>query len=123
MLIRMQKRQTKIRIITDADRGKKDGKNLKDQIPKLRKDGIEVRENSHEISPSASDFTPKMHNKFVIIDKTCCILGSFNWTMSAVKGNHESVIVSYDREIVSPLVKKFNRLWPKMQPLAAAEPN
>ena len=52
-----------------------------------------------------------MHHKFAVIDGKKVASGSFNWTMQAVMGNKENVIVTEDPSIVGPFVAEFESLW------------
>ena len=52
-----------------------------------------------------------MHHKFAIIDGEKLASGSFNWTMQAVMGNKENVIVTEDPAIVKPFASEFESLW------------
>lgn len=52
-----------------------------------------------------------MHHKFVLVDGRRLITGSLNWTMTAVQGNLENVIVTEERDLVRPFVVEFQRLW------------
>ena len=54
-----------------------------------------------------------MHHKFVVIDKKTVMMGSFNWTMQAVCGNNDVVLISNHADIVSPFVEEFEKLWIK----------
>ena len=56
-----------------------------------------------------------MHHKFAIVDGQKLISGSFNWTMQAVMGNKENVIVTEDPDIVEPFKEEFQRLWEEMK--------
>lgn len=106
LLIKLKNRGTKIRIITDNAREHIDN----NQIPRLRQSGIEVREK--EPQEGMDDHSrPLMHNKFVIVNNKCCLLGSFNWTYAGVTRHHESVIKSYEPNVVRPLIEKFNQIW------------
>lgn len=57
-----------------------------------------------------------MHHKFVIIDDQLVCSGSFNWTIQAVTGNNESVIITSDSRIVQPFCKEFQKLWLSTSP-------
>lgn len=102
----MKKNGTRIRIITDNAKDPVEG----NQIPRLKAAGIEVREKEN-LGAIEDRSRPLMHNKFVIVDNKCCLLGSFNWTYAAVTKNQESVIKSHEKEIVGLLVRKFNQMW------------
>jgi phosphatidylserine/phosphatidylglycerophosphate/cardiolipin synthase-like enzyme len=55
-----------------------------------------------------------MHNKFGIIDNKIAITGSFNWTYSATKHNHENLVATTKFEIVKQYEEEFNRLWKQL---------
>ena len=57
-----------------------------------------------------------MHHKFAIVDQRLLISGSFNWTMQAVMGNKENVIVTTEPLIVGPFVEQFEKLWSEFDP-------
>ena len=52
-----------------------------------------------------------MHSKFLIIDDKYVILGSNNWTKSSIYENREISIFCTYKQVVSPLIKKFNKDW------------
>jgi phosphatidylserine/phosphatidylglycerophosphate/cardiolipin synthase-like enzyme len=49
------------------------------------------------------------HNKFLIIDSTYVLTGSFNWTRNASKRNDENFVVIDDQ--ADKFRKEFERLW------------
>ena len=59
-----------------------------------------------------------MHHKFSIIDGSTLITGSFNWTMQALMGNNENIIITPDPELVHPFNEEFELLWKKFDPKA-----
>lgn len=94
-------RQVKVRILSDNDKAFDAGSD----IERFRQAGIPVR----------VDRGPDhMHHKFAVFDNRALLTGSFNWTRSASKGNHENIIVSDDARFVGPFVKEFQRLWDEM---------
>ena len=52
-----------------------------------------------------------MHHKFVLLDGVRLMSGSFNWTMQAVLGNRENVVVTEDPAVVAPFAEAFEELW------------
>ncbi len=52
-----------------------------------------------------------MHHKFAVVDGRKVLSGSFNWTMQAVMGNWENVVVTTDRETVRSFVREFEKIW------------
>lgn len=77
-----------------------------DQIPSLQLAGIPIRINANN-----GPFGALMHNKFVIVDGKYLMMGSFNWTHSAITRNHEAILLTDNREIVSKFQEKFNNMW------------
>jgi len=53
-----------------------------------------------------------MHQKFAVIDRSVVLTGSYNWTASADKFNHENLLLFSD---AAPLAddyrKEFFLLW------------
>ncbi|BFZ17251.1 hypothetical protein BsWGS_20290 [Bradybaena similaris] len=93
-----------MRIITDSDQLRSSGS----RIWSLRQEGIPVRTN-----PSAY----LMHHKFVVIDGKVLLNGSFNWTVQAITGNQENVIITDDSAVTSLFVSEFQRLWEEFDPI------
>jgi len=52
-----------------------------------------------------------MHNKFVIIDNSLVITGSFNWTSNADEKNAENIVFIFDKETAKEFGEEFLRLW------------
>lgn len=97
----------KIRVITDLSNTGEEHGQINSQIGRLRRNGIPVRCNS-------SSFW--MHHKFAIVDEQLLITGSFNWTNQAIMGNNENIIITNNKNFVTPLRKEFNILWTKYDP-------
>ncbi|XP_046994681.1 mitochondrial cardiolipin hydrolase isoform X1 [Schistocerca americana] len=91
-------RGVRVRVI--AETGMADNKGSK--IPYWRKVGIPVRMKK---SPYL------MHHKFFIVDDELLATGSFNWTLQAISGNWDNVIVTSQTNIVQPFVSEFEKLW------------
>ena len=70
----------------------------------LKSKGISVRWDS---------FEQIMHAKFVVVDESYAVLGSHNWTYSALSKNVElSVLLSRESDC-QPVAKVFKELWEK----------
>ena len=76
-------------------------------VPTFRQRGAFVR-------MKKSDYL--MHHKFAIIDGQEVLTGSFNWTMQAVMGNQENVIISDDPDLVDAFVQHFEKMWTEYAP-------
>ncbi len=95
------KRGKEVRIITDNDKSL----DLGSDIARLAKEGISVK----------MDATPNhMHHKFMVVDNNALITGSYNWTLSAAKYNHENVLLTRESGVVKSFVKEFTQLWNAM---------
>lgn len=105
-LINLKRKQVKIRIIVDSGREY----NENSQADKLRSAGVAVREEAQNMRIEER-LRPLMHNKYVIIDDKMCLLGSFNWTLKAVRYNHETIIKNCEATLVDPLRKEFDEMW------------
>lgn len=87
-----------VRIITDDDKTQDKGSD----IYQMHQAGIPIR----------TDETPNhMHHKYALIDDSVLITGSYNWTRSAAKYNHENILITYDRGSVKPYSDEFEKLW------------
>lgn len=96
----LESRRIAVRIITDSKEYQAAGT----QIRRLLDVGAEIKAN--RIGSGAL-----MHHKFVIVDDTILMTGSFNWTSSAVVKNFEAIIVTDDEDLVLPFKEKFLDLW------------
>lgn len=50
------------------------------------------------------------HNKLLVIDDRTVIIGSTNWTYSALSVNHEASVVFEDQQTVSEIIKYFEKI-------------
>ena len=55
-----------------------------------------------------------MHHKFGIIDKRIVFTGSFNWTYTASKHNHENLLITSKFSLIEQYQTEFERLWNEM---------
>jgi len=74
----------------------------------LRSAGAEIR----------LDESPRrlMHAKLVIVDNETVLLGSHNWSESAMRYNHEASIATSDPGVVAEAVSYFKHLWEAGRP-------
>lgn len=61
----------------------------------------------------------KLHAKFMIVDDSTVVTGSFNWTESAQHKNVELLIELDDPAEVNRVEKQFEELWQLAEPVAA----
>ena len=93
-----------IRIITDNDKAE----DLGSDIERIARSGVSVR-----IDRSSNH----MHHKFMVTDDTHLITGSYNWTLSAAKYNHENILLTSEPSVVKSFLKQFEQLWSQMEPV------
>ena len=55
-----------------------------------------------------------MHHKFAIIDNKKILTGSYNWTRSAAKYNHENFLITDNKKTVREFKTEFDKLWESM---------
>lgn len=89
----------KIQIITDDECMKQKGSD----IEFLASKGCEVRTDDSERF--------HMHNKFVVVDNSFILTGSFNWTVQAAKNNQENISIIDHPFYVHEYREEFKRLW------------
>ncbi len=95
-------RGVKVKVLSDNDKLFDKGSD----IDYLVRKGVEVR---------VDKTSAHMHHKFAVIDDSIAITGSYNWTRSAEKYNHENIIVTNDKTIVKSYSKEFKKLWNEMK--------
>jgi len=96
------KRGKAVKVITDNDKAA----DLGSDIARLAKEGVPVR----------MDATPNhMHHKFMVVDDMALVTGSYNWTLSAAKYNHENVLLTREGGVVKSYLKEFAQLWEAME--------
>ncbi|NJL11860.1 MAG: DUF1669 domain-containing protein [Microscillaceae bacterium] len=95
------RRKVNLRILTDDDKSFDKGSDIRD----LALTGVPVR----------MDNTPNhMHHKFALIDQEVLITGSYNWTRSAARYNHENIVILYEPTLIETFTREFERLWGEM---------
>lgn len=100
-LVLAYKRNLKVRIITDNDKTEDKGSD----IDRFHKEGLDVK---------IDDTSHHMHHKFMVVDGKVAITGSYNWTRSAAKFNHENLLLTRDQAVVKAFKKEFEDLWIEM---------
>src|SRR5687768_14672455 len=80
-ILRAHRRGIQVRILTDNE--------------KLFDQGSDIRQLAAAGIPVRVDETPNhMHHKFALLDNQTLLTGSYNWTRSAARYNHENLIVT-----------------------------
>lgn len=95
------RRGVRVRLLSDNDKAEDRGAD----VNRLEEAGLAVAVDATE---------HHMHHKFALFDNSTVVTGSYNWTRSAAKFNHENIVVSDDPQIVRPYQKKFEELWEEL---------
>lgn len=96
-IVRAHGRGIKVRVISDNEKAEDRGSD----IFRLIDSGI----------PVALDRDGHMHHKFAIFDSVTSLTGSYNWTRSAARFNHENILLSQEPAIARALMIEFEDLW------------
>lgn len=105
-VLRAHSRGVKVRVISDDECMKQEGSD----VQYFSNAGLEVM---IDTDPAAH-----MHNKFLVIDHSVLITGSFNWTVSAVNANQENLVIINDLDLASSYYVHFDKLWSKFKPVS-----
>jgi mitochondrial cardiolipin hydrolase len=97
-IIDSHKRGVPVKVITDNDKMLDEGSD----VDQLADAGIPIR-----IDRTAYH----MHHKFMITDNKALITGSYNWTRSAAKFNHENILLTREGGVIKSFAKEFDQLW------------
>jgi mitochondrial cardiolipin hydrolase len=101
-LLTAHKKGVRVQVLTDNDKSQDEGSDV-DQIARV---GIPVK----------IDNTPNhMHHKFMVVDQRTLLTGSYNWTRSAARYNHENILLTKEAGIVKSFSKEFEQLWNEME--------
>jgi len=100
-LIRTSERGVALRVISDNDKSSDRGSDIRFL-------------QHHNISVVTDRTDAHMHHKFAIFDQRTLLTGSYNWTRSAARENHENVVVTDDNRLVSLFINEFNTLWTEL---------
>lgn len=100
-LKKLHDRGIKIRIITDNNKMRDAGS----QVKELARYGIDVKIDNSRYH---------MHNKFGIIDGRIAFTGSYNWTYTAKAHNQENLVITTNFTIVHKFINEFEQLWGEM---------
>jgi mitochondrial cardiolipin hydrolase len=97
-LLTAHQKGVNIKLITDNDKSFDVGSD----IEQLARAGIAVK----------MDNTPNhMHHKFMVADQRTLLTGSYNWTLSAARYNHENILVTREAGAVKSFTTQFDQLW------------
>ncbi|KAF9938278.1 hypothetical protein BGZ67_000306 [Mortierella alpina] len=98
-IIQAVERGVQVRIISDDDKSEDLGSDVK----RLARD--------HNIPTRVDGSEAHMHHKFVIIDDSLVINGSYNWTKGARFDNREDLTLTNSAKAVQAFKSEFAKLW------------
>ena len=108
-LIQARRRGLRVQVIVDREFDKE---NETSKGSFLRQQQVPVRRISGAGKESRQGKKGLMHQKFAVIDRSVVLTGSYNWTLSADKFNHENLLVFRDaRPLADEYRRQFFRLW------------
>ena len=114
-------RGVKVRLIVDGSTFESSGSQVKHFLAagafvrsSWRQHSAEIKSSGDNIGATNGDYL--MHHKFAVIDQSILITGSFNWTMQALMGNNENIIITSESRVVGPFVAEFENLWKQFDP-------
>ena len=100
-ILQAHRKGIKVKILTDNE--------------KLYDKGSDIRELARAGVPVRVDITTNhMHHKFAILDNQTVLTGSYNWTRSAALYNHENLISTNEKTLVTDFCQEFDRLWEEL---------
>ena len=99
-LLNAKQRGVKVRIVTDSNHAK----SKSSQVTYLIRAGIPVK-------VLGGGKKGVMNHRFVILDGTRVMTGSYAWSETAEKWNYENVLFLKEGEAVAAYQKEFERLW------------
>ena len=97
-LIRAHKRGVRIRILTDNDKSRDMGSDVRSLLAA----GLSVR-----MDRSRHHF----HHKFALFDSQVLVNGSYNWTRGADRSNRENFMRTGDPVLVRAYIDAFEKMW------------
>jgi cardiolipin hydrolase len=100
-IVTAHKRGVDIKILTDNDKSLDMGSD----VHLLSREGIPIR---------MDNTSNHMHHKFMVIDESTGLTGSYNWTQSAARFNHENILLTNDGTVVKSFLSEFDKLWAGM---------
>jgi phosphatidylserine/phosphatidylglycerophosphate/cardiolipin synthase-like enzyme len=99
-LISAKKRGVDVKVILEKDVMSDENKVT---FERLRSAGIDIR--------WASETFKLTHSKFMIIDKKTVLVGSHNWSRSALNFNREASVIISNSPVVSEFLDVFDSDW------------
>ena len=104
-ILRAHRSGIQVKILTDNEKLYDKGSDIRE----LKQAGIPVR---------VDNTANHMHHKFAILDNQTVLTGSYNWTRSAALYNHENLIITNEKTLVTNFCREFDRLWNELVDLS-----
>lgn len=101
-LAEAQRRGIQVRLLTDRSKYKQS-----QLTRKLLKDA----RFAHRLSRGRNGSDSKMHHKFLILDQSIVVTGSYNWTLASETQHFENIVVIREPDSVCHYRSEFNALW------------
>ncbi len=96
-LVKAKERGIRVRVILEAERIDRYS-----EYGRLRAAGVEVKLDRNSYL---------MHDKFMVIDGSVVLTGSFNYTWSGDRKNDENLVVIVDGRVASAFESEFDEMW------------
>jgi phosphatidylserine/phosphatidylglycerophosphate/cardiolipin synthase-like enzyme len=106
-LIAVRKRGVAVQVLLDAGAPPDQGRPCETTAAYLAAGGVAVR---------WDEDTRTTHIKAVIVDGRWCVVGSTNWTFSALRSNRETSLCCDSPALAAKLTAIFNEAWAKGRP-------
>ncbi len=97
-LIYKHKRGVSVKIISDNDKVFDRGSDIEQLVAAGVPVKVDITENH-------------MHHKFALFDSQFTLTGSYNWTRSAERYNHENILITDSYQVMQQYDKEFRVLW------------
>ncbi|MBI3291422.1 MAG: phospholipase D family protein [Elusimicrobia bacterium] len=107
-----QRRGVKVRVVTDAQQADQQHS----EIPFLYRHQVPIK------VLGGGRGQGLMHHKFAVFDGHLVVTGSYNWTASAERYNHENLVVLDEPWVARRFQEEFDQLWAEGQATSKVTP-
>jgi len=97
-----QQRGVRVRLVIDRNKYEQSSA-TRQLLPKERF--------SYQLTYGRDGAGSKMHHKFVLLDHSVLLTGSYNWTFASEERNYENLLVLRESKIVEAYSQEFEALW------------
>ena len=110
-LVERYKKGVDVRVILDESYDWDSAKNRPSKKRSTKNDAVFQYLKNNGVPVFMDSYDQIMHGKFVVIDDLWIVLGSTNWTYSALSKNVEVSTIIKNREINQQMEEFFQKLW------------